>query len=397
MQGFFGKPVDNLFAEPLIARWIRHQVPDWQEAVVVSKNPGGTKRVTSLADALKLNFGIVTTDRRRNLGSSSMLDGRSDASRHGEGDQPHRSKHHHHASHAEKEKTLPNGDDRSNAKHTSSASQPSRLDTTSQPRPGEDDEYNDERARDVITGRLVHGQLVDDDYPSPTLSPSMSNSNATLPSEKLRRSSLEDSIPDAMTNSVVSASSFFAGNSEVGPNGAADATAADSEEEEEGEGEGKVPTYPIEKTITLVGNVKDRIVLIVDDMIDKPGTWIAAAETAVKRGGAKKVYCIATHGLFGNDCLEDMERCDCIDHVWRHGLYESNPTNRPPGCGYQLVSHSSGKVSRHEEACGPGSLHSAFGGNQEESLWYDRARNSNSDADFSLGESVSRIFQNYYD
>jgi ribose-phosphate pyrophosphokinase len=65
MQGFFKCPVDNLIAEPLLARWIRHNLPNWKEAVVVSKNPGGTKRVTSLADALKLSFGIVTTDRRR--------------------------------------------------------------------------------------------------------------------------------------------------------------------------------------------------------------------------------------------------------------------------------------------------------------------------------------------
>jgi len=65
MQGFFKCPVDNLVAEPLLARWIRVNVPNWKEAVVVSKNPGGTKRVTSLADALKLSFGIVTTDRRR--------------------------------------------------------------------------------------------------------------------------------------------------------------------------------------------------------------------------------------------------------------------------------------------------------------------------------------------
>lgn len=65
MQGFFQCPVDNLVAEPTIAKWIRLNVPDWQKGVVVSKNPGGTKRVTSLADALKLSFGIVTTDRRR--------------------------------------------------------------------------------------------------------------------------------------------------------------------------------------------------------------------------------------------------------------------------------------------------------------------------------------------
>ena len=65
MQGFFKCPVDNLIAEPLLARWIRVNVPNWRQAVAVSKNPGGTKRVTSLADALKLSFGIVTTDRRR--------------------------------------------------------------------------------------------------------------------------------------------------------------------------------------------------------------------------------------------------------------------------------------------------------------------------------------------
>lgn len=65
MQGFFKCPVDNLVAEPLIARWLKHNVSNWQDAVVVSKNPGGTKRVTSLADAMKLSFGIVTTERRR--------------------------------------------------------------------------------------------------------------------------------------------------------------------------------------------------------------------------------------------------------------------------------------------------------------------------------------------
>jgi ribose-phosphate pyrophosphokinase len=72
MQGFFKCPVDNLIAEPLLARWIRVHVPNWKDAVVVSKNPGGTKRVTSLADALKLSFGIVTTDRRRAATSLHM-------------------------------------------------------------------------------------------------------------------------------------------------------------------------------------------------------------------------------------------------------------------------------------------------------------------------------------
>lgn len=50
-------------------------------------------------------------------------------------------------------------------------------------------------------------------------------------------------------------------------------------------------------------------------MIDKPGSWIAAAETVVKKGLAKKVYCIATHGVFGGDCLEQLQACECIDTI----------------------------------------------------------------------------------
>ncbi len=72
---------------------------------------------------------------------------------------------------------------------------------------------------------------------------------------------------------------------------------------------------PLEQMITLVGDVRNMTVFIIDDMIDKSGSWIAAAETVVKRGGAKKVYCIATHGLFGGDALQELQDCDCIDTI----------------------------------------------------------------------------------
>ena len=71
----------------------------------------------------------------------------------------------------------------------------------------------------------------------------------------------------------------------------------------------------LEHTITLVGQVRGKTVFLIDDMIDKSASWIAAAETVVKRGGAKKVYCIATHGLLGDNSLEEMEECDCIDWI----------------------------------------------------------------------------------
>jgi ribose-phosphate pyrophosphokinase len=91
--------------------------------------------------------------------------------------------------------------------------------------------------------------------------------------------------------------------------GSLDAGASEEEEEE------NLRNPDLETTITLVGNVKDRPVFIVDDIIDKAGSWIAAAETAVKRGGATRVYCMATHGLFGGDSLRQMQECDCIDQI----------------------------------------------------------------------------------
>jgi ribose-phosphate pyrophosphokinase len=86
--------------------------------------------------------------------------------------------------------------------------------------------------------------------------------------------------------------------------------AASSEDEEE-----DLKNPEVETMVTLVGNVKERPVFLVDDMIDKAASWIAAAETVVKRGGATKVYCMATHGLFGEDCLQEMNNCECIDKI----------------------------------------------------------------------------------
>jgi ribose-phosphate pyrophosphokinase len=112
-----------------------------------------------------------------------------------------------------------------------------------------------------------------------------------------------------MSQSILSTVSSLRQNDEHALGGSIDA-AASSEEEEEG-----LRNPDLETTVTLVGNVRDRPVFIVDDMIDKAGSWIAAAETAVKRGGATRVICMATHGLFGEDALEELEKCEAISKV----------------------------------------------------------------------------------
>ena len=364
-QGFFGKPVDNLHAEPLIARWIKNHVPGWKEAVVVSKNPGGTKRVTSLADVLKINFGLVTTDRRRS-GMNGSLAGSGLLDRTGYG-----SNESHVSDTADT--SPPNGiaaeseDSRiphrvrasSNANGASPTSIPfrglngyvqssplirsTRVDSASPPtnrismqreplnngplralpldEDEEDeekdsaDEYTDERAREVITGRLIQGHIVDDDAPSPDLS-NMSASFATLPGDVMGQPQLDGLDP--MTSSFISSTpAFQPDHSALG--GSIDAE-VHSDDDEEG-----FKNPELEHTITLVGNVRHRTVFIIDDLIDQCGSWIAAAETVVKRGDAKKVYCIATHGLFGDGSLERMEACECIDYIVVTNTYPIAP------------------------------------------------------------------------
>ena len=114
-----------------------------------------------------------------------------------------------------------------------------------------------------------------------------------------------------MSSFISTTSSYRHQNSEHAHalGGTYDAAASSEDEEED------LKNPELETMVTLVGNVKDRPVFLVDDMIDKSASWIAAAETVVKRGGATKVYCFATHGLFGGDCLEELNNCEEIDKI----------------------------------------------------------------------------------
>ncbi|CTQ40728.1 ribose-phosphate pyrophosphokinase [Babesia microti strain RI] len=55
--------------------------------------------------------------------------------------------------------------------------------------------------------------------------------------------------------------------------------------------------------MTLVGDVKGRHVLIIDDIIDTAGTLVMAAQK-LKDQGATKIICFATHGVFSSPVIE---------------------------------------------------------------------------------------------
>ena len=59
----------------------------------------------------------------------------------------------------------------------------------------------------------------------------------------------------------------------------------------------------------LIGDVKGKTCIIVDDMIDTAGTLVAAAKL-LKESGAVKVFAFATHGIFSGPAAERIVNSD---------------------------------------------------------------------------------------
>ncbi|KAL0279750.1 UNVERIFIED_CONTAM: hypothetical protein PYX00_001245 [Menopon gallinae] len=65
IQGFFDIPVDNLYAEPAVLKWIKENIPEWKNSIIVSPDAGGAKRVTSIADRLNVEFALIHKERKK--------------------------------------------------------------------------------------------------------------------------------------------------------------------------------------------------------------------------------------------------------------------------------------------------------------------------------------------
>ncbi len=65
------------------------------------------------------------------------------------------------------------------------------------------------------------------------------------------------------------------------------------------------PAQQVAEIAYVIGDVKDRTAVIVDDIIDTAGTLRAAGET-VKDEGAARVYATATHGVFSGSAWENL-------------------------------------------------------------------------------------------
>ena len=65
------------------------------------------------------------------------------------------------------------------------------------------------------------------------------------------------------------------------------------------------PAHQVAEIGSVIGDVRDRTAIVVDDIIDTAGTLSAAGET-VMEGGARRVFAAATHAVFSGDAFRTL-------------------------------------------------------------------------------------------
>ena len=67
------------------------------------------------------------------------------------------------------------------------------------------------------------------------------------------------------------------------------------------------PKPNVSEVMNIIGDVKGKKVILVDDMIDTAGTIVKGAEALVEKGGAKEVYACCTHPVLSGPAIERLE------------------------------------------------------------------------------------------
>jgi ribose-phosphate pyrophosphokinase len=66
------------------------------------------------------------------------------------------------------------------------------------------------------------------------------------------------------------------------------------------------PGHGVSEILHVIGDVKDKIAVLTDDMIDTAGTMVTSSEALLKHG-AREVYACATHGIFSGPAKERLD------------------------------------------------------------------------------------------
>lgn len=297
IQGFFDIPVDNLTSEPSVARWIRTKIPDYRNSIIVSPDAGGAKRATSLADLLGVDFALINRNRKREQNrrireqqrqqqglstQSSSSDLRSGLST------PMSNSFI--AEHADP--ALASSHDRLQRLATNSSARSASGTLRS---------VNDELDGLSLAEQQRHGasRLQHKAGGSASLDAPFGTSREASPTAVRPSTPLANGIHvndrgewmafDENGHKIVT------GGGAKSSNGTGDSSTSKPRPEEEDGEETKMEI--------LVGDVKGKTAILVDDMVDTGRTLALAAKT-LKEAGAKEVYAHISHGLLSGKATE---------------------------------------------------------------------------------------------
>ncbi len=64
------------------------------------------------------------------------------------------------------------------------------------------------------------------------------------------------------------------------------------------------PKANVSEVMNIIGDVRGKKVILVDDLIDTAGTLVHAANALLEKGGATEIYACATHGVLSGPAIE---------------------------------------------------------------------------------------------
>jgi len=89
------------------------------------------------------------------------------------------------------------------------------------------------------------------------------------------------------------------------------------------------PKANVSEVMNVIGDVRDKKVILVDDVIDTAGTLCQAAHALVEIGGAREVYACAAHGILSGPAVQRLEASPIRELV----LLDTIPLREGAGIG----------------------------------------------------------------
>jgi len=104
------------------------------------------------------------------------------------------------------------------------------------------------------------------------------------------------------------------------------------------------PEANVSKVMHVIGDVKGKNCILLDDMIDTGGS-ISGAARALREDGARDIYCVATHPVLSADAAEKLRSAEFKEIVVTNTIPMS-PENKLPNMTVLSIAPLFGEAIR---------------------------------------------------